>query len=180
MAMTRFVFVVVVALFHFRSLNAQTCPDGYDGPYDGNYCYKAILTAMTYEEGKETCLRENPSAHLAYATNSAQNDAINDYLLSFRGKADECFISAARRENFFTAGQRKTPDDCDSDEFVWEVSDTETIEMDDFTYWREGEPNCSAGYKENCIAYRCEEDERCYWIDYYCPSRACLLCQIEV
>jgi len=170
--------------------SGKVCPDDYEGPSGEDFCYKAILEAMSYEDAKRRCVEDNPRAHLAYALDSDQNDDINKYLTQFTGNS-QCYIAGASKEIYYTSGQRKYPEECSRDsssrtnKFVWKVNSTTTIEYSVYQHWRAGEPNCYGSYGENCLVYRCEDMDTeatraCYWNDYYCALNACLLCQIDL
>jgi len=160
------------------------CPDGYLGPVDGSFCYKAIFEPLAWNQGTRRCKDDHPRAHLAYIQDEEQNDAVVEYLEKFRGK-NYCFILGGTSEVYYTSGVRKYSNDCTldpaqrKDEFVWKINDTTSIQLTDYSNWQDGEPNCYEDRQENCLQYRCD-DGTCYWNDYYCMYKACLLCQIDL
>lgn len=160
------------------------CPYGYEGPFDGTHCYKAILQAMTWSEGARKCSHDDPRAHLAAVRDSEEDDAIVGYLKQFQGNG-QCYMWGTYDVAFYTSGQRKYPNDCTSkpgqrkDKFVWKLDGGDVNFSSDFDNWQSGEPNCYEGRKENCVLYRCEGDA-CKWNDYLCSMKACLICQIDL
>jgi len=188
MESVRFSLILLIALVNVQYLNAgiTTCPNGYTGPTSEGFCYRAIFEAMTWNAAKLRCQRDDPRSHPAYVLDSQQNDDIVTYLVANKGKAKVCDISHANLQNYFIGGQRKDQNECHltasqrSNVFEW-IDGTTTIPFSGYTNWKVGEPNCSNGLVENCMAYRCGDQglSDCHWIDYSCPSYACLVCQID-
>jgi len=163
---------------HWAELVVRLCPAQFTFSPQAKLCFKIITKLTTWTEAQSNCRQLHKDATLVVIKNRQQHGILKNAITVLpQRERNLCFVSKHGSTQFFTSGQRRVVNDCNSP-FVWKPgSGIPESDVKDVA-WNTGQPDCAFG-NENCVTM--SENYPNNLNDNSCTSfNYCFICQIPI
>jgi len=162
--------------------STAACPSNFIYSQETNLCYKMSAAHLNWIDSNILCKDSHPLSNLVVIRNVQQQIVLSEAINSLSQEDMKVCLNGGSYAQFFTSGQRKILDDCDSD-FVWKPTPDYPETKVQNLIWRPANPSCGDQFNnmENCLDIVTEKNNTdAKMNDISCDFKLCSICQLII